>query len=348
MSHAIETAMYLRKPAWHGLGIVLDHPPTVEEAIKAAGLDWVVEKRRMAFETGPAGPTGPWAEVDDRFAIVRTSDGRYLGHVGAKFKPLQSSQMFAWFQPFLDAGLVELEAAGSLHGGKRVWVLARIKGDGATIVPNDRVEKYLLIAHAHDGSIAIHIGVTPTRVVCQNTLSIAIGSGKQHLRIRHTKNMEEALAAAHETIERANMSFDKAAEVWRALAGKKVDGKKDIRRVLDVMFPKKEREEFVGVDAQALLAEIHANRANEELVEEILDSGREERSRIFDSVVKLFEEDPTNNMPGVEGTGWGLYNAFTGWVTHGRGRSQDNRLSNAWLTNLSDRALQATQKVLLG
>mgnify|MGYP001592529213 CR=1 FL=1 len=331
MSHEIETAMYVRTPAWHGLGTVLQHSPTIAEALQAAGLDWRVGLERLCLPDGTA---------VDRWGVVRDSDRRVLGTVGKGFRTVQNPDALGWFQPFLDGGLVDLEAAGSLRKGARVWVLAKVRNHGhdkATIIDGDDVANYLLLAHGHDGSLAIHLGVTPTRVVCQNTLSAAVGE-RSSLRIRHTSGAADAMLAARETIDRVNGKFDKACEVFRALAGKYLRSGQQIRDYIDAVFPQPKGivapiSQPAGVDAMALMSELRGESSE-------VAAQDDDKRRIYSDIESLLETGAGTEIPGVKGTAWGAYNAVTEFITHERGRNADNRLNTAWFGPEGDRAIQ--------
>lgn len=359
MSHLIETAMYVADPAWHKLGNVLDHPPTIIEGLESSGLNWPggVQLLPMFLDGG--------AMVPGRKAVVRMMDQKVLGTVGDGFRTVQNADAFNWFQPFLDSGLATLEAAGSLKGGARIWVLAKLKGDDSVIVPqsDDRVAKYLLLAHGHDGSLAVRLGLTPTRVVCQNTLSAAVGEGGT-ISIRHTRNVAQAMKAAQEIITRANAQFDKAAEVFRALARINVT-EKQIREYVDVVFPPQKTAKPAPTDTTpapevitdgaadfaSLLARPHISRGTSAeydkapVVTEVTDAAR---ARFQDEFIRLFHQGKGNDMAGVKGTAWAAYNAVTDYISHERGNSDDNRLNGQWFGPESARAIQAASSMFLG
>ena len=101
-----------------------------------------------------------------RYAVRRKTDGRILGTVGPRYTLLQNKDAFQWFQPFLDAQEAALHTAGSLVHGSRIWVLAKLNRDPLVIAEGDEVEKFVLLSHSHDGSLAVRVGFTPIRVVC--------------------------------------------------------------------------------------------------------------------------------------------------------------------------------------
>lgn len=146
MSHEFESGFFVRQPAWHRLGVLLTEAPHIEDATRLAGLDWHVHTAPLLTASG--------AVVDSHRAVLRGSDGKILGVVGAAYRPLQNAQAFQFFEPFLESGLCELEAAGSLKEGKRVWVLARVKSAEAEVTSGDTVPGYFLLSNAHDGTQA--------------------------------------------------------------------------------------------------------------------------------------------------------------------------------------------------
>src|SRR5262245_12202528 len=228
MAHLIESMFSVRQTPWHGLGQVLQNPPSIEEGLKAAGLDWTVGRERLFTQAGQQCPA---------FAIVRQTDQKVLGVVGEKYRPLQNVNAFNWFSPFLDAGQAALDTAGSLAGGSRVWVLAKLNRDPIVVARDDEVQKYLLLSHGHDGSLAVRVGFTPIRVVCNNTLTLAHGHGGELVRMRHSASLEGNLANLRETIDAVNAKFEATAEQYRRLAGKSInqaDLKKYVKLVFDV------------------------------------------------------------------------------------------------------------------
>src|SRR4051794_38387556 len=213
MSHEIETMAYFGHRPWHGLGTALQEADLYDwaSASKKAALDWDVELVPLVTHDAQA-------TVDHR-AVRRSTDGRVLGVVGPRYAPLQNKDAFAWFQPFLEAREAALHTAGSLRGGSRVWVLAKLERERLVIAPGDEVEKFILLSHGHDGSLAVRAGFTPVRVVCQNTLSMAHGADAGKLiRLKHTRDVLENLANVREVMSLANQQFEATAEQYRRLA----------------------------------------------------------------------------------------------------------------------------------
>ena len=158
MSHEVESMMFVGETPWHGLGtaLELDDLYNWQKASVAAGLDW--EAERVPLVTADT-----QAKVD-HFAIRRKTDGKILGAVGKKYTILQNKDAFKWFQPWLEAKEAALHTAGSLREGSRIWVLAKLNRSPLVIAKGDEVEKFILLSHSHDGSLAVRCGFTPVRV----------------------------------------------------------------------------------------------------------------------------------------------------------------------------------------
>src|ERR1051325_5873007 len=217
MSHEVETMAFFGATPWHGLGT-----PLVEEdlydwtkACEKSGLNWEAE-------LVPLVTADTQAAVTHR-GVRRKTDGRILGVVGPRYCVLQNRDAFKWFQPFLDAKEASLNTAGSLREGSRIWVLAKLNRDPLVIAAGDEVEKFILLSHGHDGSLAVRIGFTPVRVVCANTLAMAHGDdGSKLIRLKHTKDVLENLANVREVMDLANQQFEATAEQYRRLARKSI------------------------------------------------------------------------------------------------------------------------------
>jgi phage/plasmid-like protein (TIGR03299 family) len=280
---------------WHGLGTPLEEADLYDwpRACEKAGLAWDVQ-------LVPLQTTDTKSKVSHR-GVRRTSDGSILGVVGPRFFPLQNKDAFAWFQPFLDAREAALHTAGSLRHGSRVWVLAKLNRDPLVIAQGDEVEKYILLSHGHDGSLAVRCGFTPVRVVCQNTLSMAHGSDASKLiRIKHTRDVLVNLANVREVMDLANQEFEATAEQYRRLARRSInqaDLKKYVWRVLGV-----EDDSKPSTRTRNTIAE----------------------------VVGLCESGRGNTLPSVSGSYWTAYNGVAEWLGHNRGRSQGSRLNSLW------------------
>ncbi len=301
MAHEVENMFSASSQIpWHGLGVILKDPPAnVEEALQVAGLNW--EVRLSPLETTFDGVT----LATTHNAVVRTSDKRVLGVVGADYHPVQNKAAFKFFDPAIEKGLVSLETAGSLQGGKRVWMLARVLGATADIVPGDQINGYFLISNSHDGSLRVRVGFTGVRVVCCNTLAQAHESSAL-LRVSHTKNAEVALEAIQDIVDFQKRNFSATVEKMRDLARMGVSTESLRQYVERVFMPEVKKRTVADEDAQLALNKIHAK------------------------IIPLFEKGRGNDMPGVKGTMWAAYNAVSEYMTWEKGRSANTRLDSLW------------------
>lgn len=314
MAHEVETMFYRNDVPWHRLGNKVVDAPTIEEAIVAAGLDWTVSVQDLFMANGTMVPNK---------ATVRDSDQSVLGVVGPNYTPLQNMDAFKFFNPFLEGNQVTLETAGSLRQGKRVWILAKINKDPLVITKNDTVEKYILLAHGHDGLMSVRVGFTPIRVVCANTLAMSIGnSGSQLLRVKHTKNLNENLEKISEVMNVANQSFEATAEQYKFLASREIS-QADLEKYIKLVFvgPKFEKME---------------------------DEGKKPARDVMPKVLRLFEEGHGAQLPGVKGTYWAAYNAINEYLGYEKGNDEQARLDNMWFgqsANVNEQALKLGVKL---
>lgn len=313
MSAEVESMFSVVEVPWHGLGRVLKVPPkTPEEAIILAGQNWNVEKYPEFVRIGDKEvPTG-------LYSVVRSSDHRVLGRGMTKgYTLVQNNEAFRWFQPFMDEGLVTLESAGSLRGGRRVWVLARINAEPVEIVKDDAVVRYILLSNSHDGSLAVRAGFTTTRVVCANTLAASHNSeASKLLRIRHTKNVLAALEDVQDIMKVANAEFEASVEQMRAMARKGVDIEDVKKYVRKVFEPEVSMAKTLG-DAESKA------------------KAQKQGDRLVARIIPLFEKGRGNDMDGVRGTMWAAYNAVTEYLSHERGRTDDRRVDSLWFGDSS-------------
>jgi phage/plasmid-like protein (TIGR03299 family) len=182
------------------------------------------------------------------------------------------------------------------------------------VAPGDEVEKFILLSHGHDGSLAVRVGFTPIRVVCRNTLSMAHGSDASKLiRLKHTKDVLENLANVREVMDLANAEFEATAKQYRRLARTGIN-QADLRRYVKLVFKVEEDQE-----------------------------GSTRLKNIMEEIVGLAEAGRGNNLPSVSGSLWTAYNGVSEWLGYQRGNSQDNRLNSLWFgdgAGMNRRALE--------
>lgn len=308
MAHEVETMMYAKEVPWHGLGeYVGDQPLLAEEAIVKAGLDWGVEKRPVFSMR----EDNSFAEIPEWFAVTRDSDQKALGLVQGRYVPLQNKDAFG----FMDAvagsmRLVRYHTAGALQGGKRIWLLAELLDMSIAPVKGDETKPYLLLANGHDGRYMLRCLFTSVRVVCQNTLNMAMGKdGADGIAIRHSGDMKDKVQEAQRVLGLARTSYAAYEDKGRILAGRQVNTAA-WSDFLDELVPLPEPPTKPG----------RAKAVREELT-------------------ALFETGPGSDIAGVRGTAWGALQAVTNFTTHHRGtrgagddagKAREKRLEATW------------------
>lgn len=225
MAHELESDKSFasfREPAWHGLGTVFTEEVTTRQMLELANLhDWNVRLEEVEIPAG-FNSDKTYNYVTRTNPFDRTQND-ILGVVGERYRILQNEELFDFGDALLDGG-GRWETAGSIKGGRQVFGSLALERE-TVLDPNgvsDKVNTYLLVNTSHDGSIAIQASVTPVRVVCANTLNLALGGGvgrnrgiKQSFKIRHTQTASGKIQAAREALGLANVymdEFDKLAQ----------------------------------------------------------------------------------------------------------------------------------------
>lgn len=194
MPSEVETMFSANIPAWHRLGVVTKGALTSTEAITKAGLDWTVTLNPLFTGVTDAGGEEYGVEVPNHFATIRESDNSVLGVVGNRYTPIQNIECFDFMDTVVDDSEATYETAGSLFGGKVVWMLLNL--NKPVKVDEDITHNYLLLTNSHDGSSSLKGLTTPIRVVCANTLRMALNGKKNSFAFRHTKNLQGKVAQA--------------------------------------------------------------------------------------------------------------------------------------------------------
>ena len=197
MAANVETMFSVREKPWHGLGRIVAEAPTSKEALKLAGLDWKVVQEPIYTELHRV--------VEGYKANVRDSDRKVLGVVSDRYKVVQNADAFSFTDELLGKG-VRYETAGSLQEGKKVWLLARLPRE--YIIGGERISPYLVFSNTHDGSGSVKVAVTPVRVVCNNTLNLALSTASRSFSMVHTGNIQDKIQEAKDTLFMAEKYMD--------------------------------------------------------------------------------------------------------------------------------------------
>ena len=225
MAANIESMFYVRETPWHGLGTKVLEAPASKDALQLAGLDWRVLQEPIY--------TAMEELVDGYKANVRDSDRKVLGVVTDRYRVIQNDEAFAFTDELLGAG-VKYETAGSLQGGRKVWLLAHMPHE--YIISGERISPYLLFSNTHDGSGAIKVALTPIRVVCQNTLNLALANAKRSWSMIHTGDIKEKMQEAKDTLFLAENYMDELGKEFEALRMKKLTDKQ-VMEYIEILLP---------------------------------------------------------------------------------------------------------------
>ena len=215
----------VREKPWHGLGTRVMTAPTSEEALELAGLNWKVVQEPVY--------TGENELIEGYKANVRDSDRKVLGVVTNRYRVIQNSDAFSFTDALLGEG-VRYETAGSLMGGRKVWLLARLPHE--YIITGERISPYIMFCNTYDGSGAVKAAVTPVRVVCNNTLNLALSTAKRSWSMIHTGNIQEKLEEAKDTLFRAEEYMDSLGQEIEKLRMKKITDKQ-VMDYIEVLLP---------------------------------------------------------------------------------------------------------------
>lgn len=189
MAANVETMFYTREKPWHGLGTMVAEAPNSKDALRLAGLNWKVLQEPVYTENKEL--------VQGYKANVRDTDCKVLGVVTDRYKVIQNEEAFAFTDTLLGEG-VRYETAGSLQEGRRVWMLARLPRE--FIIGGERISPYMVFSNTHDGSGAVKTALTPIRVVCNNTLNLALRTAKRSWSMIHTGDISGKIEEAKNTL----------------------------------------------------------------------------------------------------------------------------------------------------
>ena len=313
MAHELETQngvasfASFREPAWHNLGTVFDTEKNTKEMLVAANLNnWNVRLEDLEI---------PSSLVSDKQYqyVVRTNPTTntqtdVLGIVGERYVPLQNEDLFSFGDNILDGG-GRWETAGSIRGGRVVFGSLALERE-TVLDPNgvaDVVKTYLLINTSHDGSIAIQASITPVRVVCANTLNVALNRTKkkdgvkQSFKIRHTQTAEGKITVARQALGMANSYMDEFDKMAHAMIAKEISAK-DFNDIILAAYPKPELDTKGAV-------------------------------KKWENKVDMINDIYTGEYNGmISGNAWGAFNALTerlDWYRSARGGNSESMFAAA-------------------
>ena len=225
MAAEVETIFYTREKPWHGLGTRVAESPSSADALRLAGLDWTVEQENVLTQ---------FQEVIPGYkANVRNTDRKVLGVVTDRYKVVQNTQAFEFTDTLLGEG-VRYETAGALQEGRKVWLLAHLPHE--YIIYGEKISPYLVFSNTHDGSGSVKVAVTPIRVVCNNTLNLALATAQRSFSMVHTGDIKEKMKEAKDTLFMADQYMQELGKEFEELRRKKLSDH-DVKSYIERLLP---------------------------------------------------------------------------------------------------------------
>lgn len=301
MAHMIDTTTgraamaYAGRTPWHNLGQALTPGASIETWTREAGLAYDVLESPVLFRSDAA--SEPQA-FNGRKVLHRSDTGAPLAVVSDGYHVVQPAAVMGFFEKLVEIGGFEMETAGALSYGRRIWALAKVN-QGADIVDGDRVRPYVLLGTSYDGTMATVAKFTSIRVVCHNTITAALGAKGETVRVLHSERFDP---------DRVRQDLGIVADAWDRFLIQS-------RRMAGETITPADADLFV----RELLRPYHSGAL--EINE----------SKGYRRIMELFNGRAIgSDIPGVAGTRWALLNAVTEMVDHERGRSANTRLESAW------------------
>ncbi|WP_122555623.1 DUF932 domain-containing protein [Pseudomonas viridiflava] len=302
MSHFIENMAYAGATPWHGLGNRLSEKQPIEVWQREAGMDWKIQDSPVHFKSNSVGAMGSIHTFPEQKVLYRSDTKAPLSVVSQRYQVVQPREVLEFYRDLTEVSGYELETAGVLKGGRKFWALART-GQGTTLKGTDQVNCYLLLATSCDGTLATTATPTTVRVVCNNTLAIALDNSPSAIKVPHNTRFDPH--AVKKQLGIAVSQWDGFMYRMRALTERKVQWH----------------------EAMGYFMNVVCHAAPESPLPNVITNERALRR-----VQYLYEGAGRGaTMPSASGTAWGLLNAVTEYVDHERrARSIEYRMDSAW------------------
>ncbi|WP_421955781.1 DUF932 domain-containing protein [Polaromonas sp.] len=313
MSHLVESMAYVAETPWHGLGNKLPAKQSIEAWQTAAGMNWSIKETPVMYSVG-ADSELHFRSSQDNKVLFRSDTHAPLSVVSNRYKVVQPKEILEFYRSLVSAGGFELETAGVLKGGKKLWALAKTNQQ-TVLKGGDQVKAYLLLATSSDGTLCTQAFFTSVRVVCNNTLKLALDDSSGVVKVPHSTTFDPK--SVKESLGLGLSSWETFSRSIKDLANRPVS----------------------EVEAKAYLANVLGDPVNDDA----------KPLRPLKTVLELYSGKGRGaDMQSANGTAWGLLNAITQYVDHSRqARNQDNRLNSAWFGAGAALKAKAFQEAML-
>jgi len=316
MAHEVETMAYVDATPWHGLGNLLTPHQPIEVWQREAGMDWRIHETDVLYSVSGGDGLHLKANPDNK-VLFRSDTHAPLSVVSKRYQVVQPAEVLEFYRDLVSVGGFELETAGVLKGGKKLWALAKT-GQEALLRGGDKVKAYLLLATSCDGTLCTTAQFTSVRVVCNNTLQLAVGDTKGAVKVPHSTRFDP---------QPVKQALGLGLSSWDVFIT-------DMRRLAERQINKFEAMNF--------LIEVLGDRT--------LPLANQPNQKALQNVYGLFAgQGKGSDLASAAGTAWGLLNGVTEYVDqHRRARSVDHRLDSAWFgpgAAIKEKALMAAMKL---
>ena len=302
MSHQVEQMAYVGQVPWHGLGNQLTAGQPLDVWARQAGMDWNIEETEVRYLADQARGLGEILTYPEHKVLYRSDTRAPLSVVGQRYKVVQPREILEFYRDLTEKSGFELETAGVLKGGRKLWALAKT-GQQGTLKGDDETQGYVLLATACDGTLATTAQFTSIRVVCNNTLAVAVDGAQQAVKVRHSTTFDAE--AVKKQLGISVSAWDEFMYRLKALSERRVKAS----------------------EAEQFFRDVFTDPAPASAPERAQTS-----ERAMAKAHSLFEgEGRGAELASSRGTAYGLLNAVTEFVDHQRrARSTDYRLDSAW------------------
>jgi phage/plasmid-like protein (TIGR03299 family) len=319
----------VKEKAWHGLGTIVQDYLTSAQAIQFAGLNYDVVKQDLytTAYNADAQAMDVTKRVKTHFATIRPDTGDVLGVVGQDYEIVQNRNAFSFFDSIVGGDGIMYETAGALGKGERIFITAKLP-DYIKVGSDDMIEKYIFLTTSHDGTGSIIAAFTPTRIVCNNTLTLAMGNMSHSIKIRHTANAKERLEQAHKVMGLSNtLSVE-----------------------LETLFNKWSKVRITDPQLKKLIQQALA--PNKEVLTNLEMGKDDELSTQFKNTVESAYAyalaNPSQQLDTTKGTVFGAYNAITGYFQNVREyKNSENKLKSILYGGTAQQRSQTAFKLCL-
>ena len=299
----------VKEKAWHGLGQIVEDYPTSAEALKFAGLDYTVEKRKLftydnANETANEESAIKIAElkVSNYYATIRTDNEGVLGVVGKDYEVVQNTDAFSFFDAIVGGDGMQYETAGALGNGEKIFITAKLP-DYIKVGNDDMIEKYLFLTTSHDGYGSITAAFTPIRIVCNNTLNAAMRNHSNAFKIRHTANAKDRLEEAHKLMGITNKLSTEMEVIFNQWAKVRITDPEVKKLIQMALVPNKEVFQNIQAGKDDELSTCFKN--------------------MTDAAFDYAMSNETQQLETTKGSLFGAFNAVTGYYQNVRTYKND-------------------------